>query len=99
MRPSRLRMFISAVVPGVLGLFLKSAQAGAEFPFEVREAAGIRRRSDVVTARLPAAEVGDSAALLRLLKEGEPIPAQVRLIASLSSPRRECQQRAELVPQ
>ena len=27
------------------------------------------------------------------------LPAQVRLIASLSSPRRECQQRAELVPQ
>jgi glycosyltransferase involved in cell wall biosynthesis len=27
------------------------------------------------------------------------LPAQARLIASLSSPRRECQQRAELVPQ
>jgi hypothetical protein len=55
-------------------------RAADEIQFEVRETAGIRRRNDVITARLPADMVESDGERFRLLRMGEPVAAQVRSV-------------------
>lgn len=51
-----------------------------QFPFEVRETAGIRRRNDVITLRSSKPEITGHNGGFRILSGDEPVPAQVRLV-------------------
>jgi len=57
-----------------------------EYPFEVRETAGIRRRNDVITIRSPLPHVVEHAAGFRVLQDGKPVPAQIRRVALPGEP-------------
>lgn len=80
-----LRAFAAVIVVVVSGE--SASRAGDEFRFEVRETAGIRRRNDVITARLPASTIGDREARFRIVRNGEPIPAQLRFVEQADSSR------------
>ncbi len=79
LRPIQLAPVLAAIA-AVLAAAETSLSAEMRLPLEVRETAGIRRRNDVVTARLPAgAEVGRKSRF-RLLREDEVISAQFRQV-------------------
>ena len=77
--PLPLAVVLAAVV-GIAVPFLESTVAAGEFPLEVSETAGIRRRNDVITARLPVSQISDGETEYRVLRGGEPIPAQFRRV-------------------
>jgi hypothetical protein len=81
MHRSKLHFSSAVVLLTLCSAAAEITRAADRLSFEVREeTAGIRRRNDVITARLPAeSDVGD-AQQFRLLRMGEPLPAQFRRV-------------------
>jgi hypothetical protein len=57
-----------------------SAAEIKQFPFEVRESAGVRRRNDVVTVRATQQPIVEHKGGIRVLHDGKPLGAQVRRV-------------------
>ena len=71
---------VLAALVGLADPMLESSAVAGEYPLEVSETAGIRRRNDVITARSPVSQFSDGETEYRLLRDGEPIPAQFRRV-------------------
>lgn len=78
-RMNPLAVVLAVVVALAVPTHETTAAAG-EFPLEVSETAGIRRRNDVITARFPVSQISDGESEFRLLRGEEPIPAQFRRV-------------------
>jgi hypothetical protein len=79
-RPIRLSIVgMLAVLALDAGAALPAADI-VQFPFEVREAAGIRRRNDVITLRTTKAEIVGHQGAVTIRYDGKPIAAQVRRV-------------------
>ena len=76
------RIALMAVATLVAGFCLAGQVAAAEgtFPLTVSETAGIRRRNDVITLRSTSKEVLAHTGGYRVVKDGEPVPAQFQRV-------------------